>query len=120
MTANQIAYQKLVEDRRHNRVTEGETSRHNIQQEGIGWSDLGERTRHNVETEGINWYTAETTRSQAEEQARHNAETEIDTDYSNKTNRGNAWTTGIKNVANALFGGSGVTGGVMTLLPLLK
>lgn len=37
MTANQIAYSKVVEDRRHNKVFEGETYRHNVETEGIGW-----------------------------------------------------------------------------------
>lgn len=116
MTANQIAYQKLVEDRRHNRAQESETGRHNIQQEQIGWSDIGEKARHNVQTETVNWYTAETSRGQTEEQARHNQATESATEYSNATARGNAWTTGINNVASAIFGRSGIIGGVMSLV----
>lgn len=37
MTANQIAYSKVLEDTRHNKQYEYETARHNTQLEGIGW-----------------------------------------------------------------------------------
>lgn len=37
MTGNQIAYVKHLEDVRHNQAYEGETYRHNVQQENIGF-----------------------------------------------------------------------------------
>lgn len=37
MTANQIAYSKVLEDRRHSKAVEYETARHNTELEGIGW-----------------------------------------------------------------------------------
>lgn len=72
MTANQINYARLQEDRRHNRVGEVETQRHNVADEnvrgrgvaaqmaqvGLGYSQLGEATRHNRASELVNWYDA--------------------------------------------------------------
>lgn len=37
MTANQISYAKLLEEKRHNVAYETETNRHNVETEGIGW-----------------------------------------------------------------------------------
>lgn len=65
MTSNQLTLGKLREDIRHNRATEkygyatlGETKRHNVQSErigfgniGLGYSQLGEAQRHNIATE---------------------------------------------------------------------
>lgn len=65
MTSNQLTLGKLREDIRHNRATEaygyatlGESKRHNIQSEkigygniGLGYSQLGEAKRHNIATE---------------------------------------------------------------------
>lgn len=45
MTANQIAYSKVVEDRRHNKVYEYETARHNTELEGIGWQQAAAASR---------------------------------------------------------------------------
>lgn len=58
MTSNQIEFAKHKENQRHNRFVEGETKRHNVQEEGIGWGNLGELGRHNRATESINWYSA--------------------------------------------------------------
>lgn len=51
MTANQIAYWNLSETNRHNIATEGETGRHNRQQESIDLSKLEETKRSNVANE---------------------------------------------------------------------
>lgn len=45
MTANQIAYSNVVETRRHNKVYEYETARHNTQLEGIGWQQAAAATK---------------------------------------------------------------------------
>lgn len=58
MTSNQIEFAKHRENQRHNRFTETESKRHNVQEEGIGWGNLGELSRHNRETESINWFSA--------------------------------------------------------------
>lgn len=58
MTSNQIEFAKHRENQRHNRFVEGESKRHNIQDEGIGWGNLNELGRHNRATESINWYSA--------------------------------------------------------------
>lgn len=58
MTSNQIEFAKHKENQRHNRFTETESKRHNVQEEGIGWGNLGELSRHNRETESINWFSA--------------------------------------------------------------
>ena len=80
MTANQINYSRVVEDQRHNRVSEGqrdvelrlqrrsiraterdvrnkerstdEAIRHNVEQERINWFDQLEAQRHNYTSEG--------------------------------------------------------------------
>lgn len=61
MTANQINFAKLQEDIRHNQATEGEMSRHNIEDErirsetnAISRDTLSESIRHNVQSEAIN------------------------------------------------------------------
>lgn len=83
MTSNQINYAKLAEDRRHNRVTEGQTDtsiresvRHNKESERLGWgniglgySNLGELMTHNRAIENIQ-------QAGVEEDIRHNKETE--------------------------------------------
>lgn len=65
MTSNQIAYNRHLEEKRHNVQTErlgydtlGETSRHNVATEqigrqniGLGYATLGETTRHNQAVE---------------------------------------------------------------------
>lgn len=70
MTANQINAARQREDNRHNLETERqgrdvivETNRHNVQQEKIGWGQVGvgyaqvaEMKRHNVATERLNMY----------------------------------------------------------------
>nr|AVX53498.1 putative ORF1 [Marmot picobirnavirus] len=52
MTGNQIEYQKLLEQRRANRASETETSKHNRATEGLGTSTLSETSRHNRAMEG--------------------------------------------------------------------
>lgn len=59
MTANQISYAKLQEDRRHNVTSEQETERSNKANVGLGYANLVEQSRHNVQTEGIGWYNAD-------------------------------------------------------------
>lgn len=58
MTHNQIAFAEHKENIRHNRFTEQESKRHNVQTEGVGWAGVNESVRHNVATENINWYSA--------------------------------------------------------------
>lgn len=58
MTHNQIAFAAHKENIRHNRFTEQESKRHNIQTEDVGWAGVHESVRHNVATENINWYSA--------------------------------------------------------------
>lgn len=62
MTANQVAYGRLVEDRRKNRTEQAETSRHNRASEGIQSAQVGvlssqlaETIRHNQVGEEQNW-----------------------------------------------------------------
>lgn len=80
MTANQINYWKLQEDRRsnlaketeanrHNIVTEGETSRHNVATEQVSLGNLQETSRHNTATE--------------QETVRHNTATEAESQRHN-------------------------------------
>lgn len=66
MTANQINYQRVVEERRKNLAAEAETARHNREIEGIQsagvaatLAGVGENRRHNQEQELINWYTTQ-------------------------------------------------------------
>lgn len=53
MTANQIAYQNMLESKRSNVAKETETQRHNIRNEDIDSSKLSETARHNLSTEGL-------------------------------------------------------------------
>lgn len=59
MTANTVAYARLLEDRRHNQALERETNRANLASEGINTSRNQETQRHNVASEGVNWFTAQ-------------------------------------------------------------
>lgn len=66
LTANQIAYYRAQEERRHNLSAEGltqqqnqETVRHNVQQESIGYATVGETARHNQSQEGIDFFKAQ-------------------------------------------------------------
>jgi hypothetical protein len=87
MTRNQIEFQKLKEDIRHNKQTESvaslsqlETARHNYADEGIQRSGVQETARHNVQTENINWYTAQNTgklQSSQSQYYRESANTQI-------------------------------------------
>lgn len=52
MTANQIAYQKLVEEGRANRARELETNRSNRANEGLKSRELSELERHQATVEG--------------------------------------------------------------------
>lgn len=56
MTANQIALQRSNEESRANRNRERETTRHNLESESLGRSQLSEAIRHNVRTEDENAY----------------------------------------------------------------
>lgn len=47
MLATQVQYFNVVELRRHNKATESETSRHNVQTEKLGFDTLTETVRHN-------------------------------------------------------------------------
>lgn len=51
MTANQIAYQRLIEDQRSNRARESETERSNRARENQAHLDYLENSRHNQSTE---------------------------------------------------------------------
>lgn len=62
MTSNQIAFAKVKEDRRHNRVSESNDlikARAAASQAGASWYSANELQRHNIATESINWYTAQ-------------------------------------------------------------
>lgn len=70
MTANQIAWQNMLENKRsnvsketetkrHNVTTEVETGRHNKSTESLGFSNLSELGRHNLQMEAVNWYNAQ-------------------------------------------------------------
>lgn len=61
MTNNQISFYRAREEARHNQSVEGETVRHDIASEALGYGQLSETKRHNVQTEDINWYTGEST-----------------------------------------------------------
>lgn len=83
MTSNQLTLGRLREDIRHNKATEGigyatlgETKRHNVQSEaigfgniGLGYSQLGEAKRHNIANESYQY-------GQLHESNRHNVATE--------------------------------------------
>lgn len=79
MTANQVNYLRLREDRRHNVVSEGETGRHNVATEsiqrgqlGLGFQNLAELARHNTAQEGIDTERVRLGFVQAGEAERHN------------------------------------------------
>lgn len=108
MTRNQIEFWKNEEQKRSNRVQEGETARHNVAtetetnrhnvvtegetersnraREGIDLSKLAETKRHNVATEGENYRHNTATEgldlSKLAETARHNKQSESLTGYS--------------------------------------
>lgn len=85
MLATTVSYLSLLENKRHNLVTEKqtdtdlnirqqsvniqagqleETKRHNAATEAISWGNLNELVRHNTVTEGINMFDASTRRQQ--------------------------------------------------------
>lgn len=83
MTANQVNYSRLREDRRHNVVGEGETQRHNVATEqltrsqiGLGFSNLAELARHNRQSEGLEQGKINLGFSQLGETTRHNQQQE--------------------------------------------
>lgn len=92
MTSNQLTLGKLREDIRHNQATEaygyatlGETKRHNLQGErigfgniGLGYSQLGEAKRHNIATED---YQGEQARAYAGKAWADTAYIEIQADH---------------------------------------
>lgn len=65
MTANQIAYQNMLENRRRNQAVEFETARHNVAGETLGIANLSETSRHNVIGERVDL-------SRLQETQRHN------------------------------------------------
>lgn len=73
MTRNQIEYWNMKESIRHNKATEQETNRHNVQSETVDLGNLNENIRHNksVETE-----TRRHNKVGETESNRHNLETE--------------------------------------------
>lgn len=133
MTHNQIDFAKLVEDKRHNRVGEIETKRHNMVTEGTGASQVGamwynayEGTRHNTATEGLqNMYwgqlgsaatqNAATNAAAVEETARHNVETEAEAQRHNKKSElietFKAGSQLASSIASTIRGIAGVVGG---------
>lgn len=54
MTWMGLQYLVHVETVRSNLVREGETQRHNVATEGLGWAELGETKRSNLERERVN------------------------------------------------------------------
>lgn len=108
MTANQINFLRVQEDRRSHLASESEARRHNLASEdigrgqiGLGYSQLSETARHNTVSEGINMYDATgrvvssmrqasaaerraaTSDKQQQEQARHNKTVEAETQRHN-------------------------------------
>lgn len=81
MTHNQIEYQKLQEDTRHNLAVETETNRNNV-------AVLGETNRHNVITEN--------------ETGRHNVVTEKETNRHNVVNEDQGYRTIAENIRHNL------------------
>lgn len=94
MTANQINYWRLQEDKRHNVTSENETGRHNqATEKETGRHNLaveGETNRHNLQTEQVdigklnesvrhNYQTEALGRDQLSETIRHNQTTENET-----------------------------------------
>lgn len=89
MTSNQIAFAVHKENQRHNRFSEREGKRHNLQTEKIGesnvalgYANLNEMFRHNYASEGIDQQLADIKGTEAEthaqqtEIAEYNAETQ--------------------------------------------
>lgn len=106
MTRNQISYATHLENVRHNKATElqsskelAETSRHNVSTEGIQSATQREQGRHNIATENeTNRHNLVTEGQQGQvinEQVRHNYATE------NETNRSNLRNESIKQQYNA-------------------
>lgn len=80
MTANQIAYQNLLETSRSNLARETETNRANLAQEALKLQDLQEQARHNIV------YEHETNRANVARETethRANRAAEIETNRSN-------------------------------------
>lgn len=76
MTANQIAYAKHLEERRHNRVSERHEHQDVLTRRQVadtGWYSAREAARHNVEQEKINWWDKRTGHAETQ---RHNLEDE--------------------------------------------
>lgn len=91
MTANQISFARLVEDKRHNQEMERQ-----------GVQSISEAVLHNRNMEGINWYTAETGR--------------LDSGIRQQEADTNAETKRIGVIANAKSIGGAAIGGVYALI----
>lgn len=101
MTANQIAYNVHLENKRHDKVTESETNRHNVVTEGISRDTLSETKRNNLfgnQLSALNY----------QEQVKHNRNTELISKYGHDVNRANAITNyyGTKYSADANYAGT--------------
>lgn len=59
MTTNQIAYNTLLENKRHQMATEQESYRHNLATEDFNNRSLMETNRHNLATENLQKYDSE-------------------------------------------------------------
>lgn len=73
LTTQQVAYAKVLEERRHNREAErltGQANQINQQQADTASRGQVEQGRHNVETERTNWWSAQETQ-------RHNVQQEM-------------------------------------------
>lgn len=79
MTNLQIQFQEHLENVRHNKASEGETGRHNLAQESIGWSNVNENVRHNKAVEQFNF-------DSLLESKRHNQQQESINWFSAKSN----------------------------------
>lgn len=105
MTQNQIRYQELQENKRHNLISEHETGRHNAVTEQLQHRELDETVRTHQVNEGIAMFNAnETKRSNVArelETSRSNLARERETNRSNlakeaETNRANLATEQIR------------------------
>lgn len=83
MTANQIAYQKMSEERRHNKVSENETARHNFADEAIRETANIETHRSNVINENE---TMRSNKAREAETNRANIARETETHRTNVAN----------------------------------
>lgn len=103
ITANQIAYQRQVEEGRANLARERETNRSNLSNEALKRQELEEGARHNLVVEG--------------ETSRHNLATETET---NRSNLAKELETSRHNVASEQLQGQQISSNLQLGLSQLR